>query len=500
VSFAVCPAQRIYDNRIDTSCGLVWGPIVQLSRNVSPPGDYSVRFAVQGDTIHCNWLGSSLRLPYTRSTDNGLTWETTRDLLIDTINHPFRASWNLFFANSERVYIFFTGSTTSQHPPIFFVYSTDRGATWSQTQTTLPSDTTGLILAGAMYGQTIAIMYPPQPITYPRIMYTNDGGQTWYKTSRTMPSTSGVLALTPYRNPYPFIVMHLAHPGDSWPGPSVEAVYHRSLDFGETWMDSTVLSTIDGIPSRPSDIQAFVDDLGKSHIWTVWRDYKYGGSFVGASVITRHSESNGLSWTPETVLTITPRGSMAKIALRNNVVAMAWTEGWVDTYQIMMRYSTDEGKQWSRVCNVTPTSRWALHPAIALTSTAVHIAWAEAIGQVNSDTFKIFYRRGTFLPSAVHEERRFPPEVQLKQNYPNPFNPKTKIGFRLQVSGFTSLKVYDIFGREVATLVNEKLQAGEHEVEWNSSELASGVYYYRLVVQSEKGEVYTETKKMVLLR
>jgi hypothetical protein len=88
-----------------------------------------------------------------------------------------------------------------------------------------------------------------------------------------------------------------------------------------------------------------------------------------------------------------------------------------------------------------------------------------------------------------------PTEFALLQNYPNPFNPGTRIPFVLQVSGFTSLKVYDVLGREVATLVNEVMQPGSYEVTWEPEGLASGVYFYRLTVSN-----FTGTRKLLLLR
>jgi hypothetical protein len=88
-----------------------------------------------------------------------------------------------------------------------------------------------------------------------------------------------------------------------------------------------------------------------------------------------------------------------------------------------------------------------------------------------------------------------PNSFELKQNYPNPFNPSTRISFGLQVSGFTSLKVYDLMGREVRTLVNESLQPGSYEKTFDVNGLASGVYYYRLQAGS-----YIATKKLLLLR
>ncbi len=91
-----------------------------------------------------------------------------------------------------------------------------------------------------------------------------------------------------------------------------------------------------------------------------------------------------------------------------------------------------------------------------------------------------------------------PSQFSLSQNYPNPFNPSTKIKFQIPASGTvaqTYLYVYDMLGREVSELVNQKLQPGTYEVEWDASDYPSGVYFYKL----SNGE-FVETKKMVLLK
>ena len=91
-----------------------------------------------------------------------------------------------------------------------------------------------------------------------------------------------------------------------------------------------------------------------------------------------------------------------------------------------------------------------------------------------------------------------PKEFALFQNYPNPFNPTTNIRFAIPKTGFTILKVYDVLGKEIATLVNEKLTAGSYEVEFNGNDrhiLSSGAYFYRL----EAGD-YAETRKMLLIK
>jgi hypothetical protein len=100
-------------------------------------------------------------------------------------------------------------------------------------------------------------------------------------------------------------------------------------------------------------------------------------------------------------------------------------------------------------------------------------------------------------------------QFSLEQNYPNPFNPSTTIKFTVPTppnpspykgegarEGLVLLRVYDILGREVATLVNQKLKPGNHEVRFNASSLSSGMYFYKINV----GEHFNSVKKMLLIK
>ena len=91
----------------------------------------------------------------------------------------------------------------------------------------------------------------------------------------------------------------------------------------------------------------------------------------------------------------------------------------------------------------------------------------------------------------------------LYQNYPNPFNPNTKITYSIPATQYTILKVYDILGKEVKTLVNEIKPAGTYSIVFNGSNLPSGVYFYRLVVSLsnpiETGE-FRDIRRMVLIK
>ncbi len=92
-----------------------------------------------------------------------------------------------------------------------------------------------------------------------------------------------------------------------------------------------------------------------------------------------------------------------------------------------------------------------------------------------------------------------PKSYNLQQNYPNPFNPTTNIKFDVSSNGFAKLVIFDVLGREVAELVNENLKAGEYAVNFNASNLPSGVYLYRLTVNGDKAS-FTSTKKLMLIK
>ncbi|MEQ9308026.1 MAG: T9SS type A sorting domain-containing protein [Balneolaceae bacterium] len=108
-------------------------------------------------------------------------------------------------------------------------------------------------------------------------------------------------------------------------------------------------------------------------------------------------------------------------------------------------------------------------------------------------TAEVEFINEQFAVSSEAEEN--PNEFKLSQNYPNPFNPSTNISFSLPSSGEVGLKVYNLLGQEVATLINNRMNAGAHTVQFDASRLASGVYIYRLVSGG-----FSKTKKMMLIK
>ncbi len=108
---------------------------------------------------------------------------------------------------------------------------------------------------------------------------------------------------------------------------------------------------------------------------------------------------------------------------------------------------------------------------------------------------------GSFRYSdVVGVEIRTPSDFYLSQNYPNPFNPNTKISYNLTEDSKVTLKVFDVLGREIETLINKEMSSGYHFIDFNASRLASGIYFYQLRVEGRDGKIYNSIKKMVLIR
>jgi hypothetical protein len=131
----------------------------------------------------------------------------------------------------------------------------------------------------------------------------------------------------------------------------------------------------------------------------------------------------------------------------------------------------------------------------ALTSTQSYSRIPDGTSWVTSSNVTSGAANG--LTTAVEDKNVIPTDFKLNQNYPNPFNPETVISYQLPTSGYVTLKVYNILGKEVATLVNEYQQAGSYNAKFSISsyKLSSGVYFYSL-----KSGSFSQTKKMILMK
>jgi hypothetical protein len=146
--------------------------------------------------------------------------------------------------------------------------------------------------------------------------------------------------------------------------------------------------------------------------------------------------------------------------------------------------------------------RWIMHDTVVSADTSCEITAAaipsDSVTVVIGDEYHEISRTW-FLKdgntSNVTGDGTAPRATVLHQNYPNPFNPTTTVRFEIRDPRFVSLRIYDVLGREVATLVNGKKDAGAYSLEWNAADCPGGIYFCRLVAGTT-----TQTRKILLLR
>jgi hypothetical protein len=144
--------------------------------------------------------------------------------------------------------------------------------------------------------------------------------------------------------------------------------------------------------------------------------------------------------------------------------------------------STDKGNNWT---TVTTGLRRATISSLSISNS----------GYLFASTTDGVYRSVQATTSVISSVSDVPVSNSLSQNYPNPFNPSTTISFALHSRSFVTLRIYDVLGREVSTIVSGELEAGNHTRQWNAAIMSSGVYFYRL-----QAGAYIQTKRLMLLK
>ncbi len=179
-----------------------------------------------------------------------------------------------------------------------------------------------------------------------------------------------------------------------------------------------------------------------------------------------------------------------------NQVKISWG---VNSENSINRYAIErssDGSSFAEVGSVTAkgntdtTARYSYYDNVANLASAKY-----RIRQITNDGGQETTPIINFNLTNVNGEYFSPLSFDLQQNYPNPFNPVTTIQFQLANDGHTQLKVYDILGREISIVINQELKAGIHKINWDSSKIASGVYFYRL----SSGN-FVDTKKMIVAK
>jgi hypothetical protein len=167
--------------------------------------------------------------------------------------------------------------------------------------------------------------------------------------------------------------------------------------------------------------------------------------------------------------------------------------GWIIGIEGPIYYTSDGGENW-----VLQSTRFMDYRTWSISMFDNTTGWvAGKYGQSGYPERGIILKTTTGGASFIEEIEidESPTHCYLNNNYPNPFNPSTKIRYSIPLSSKVVIKVFDVLGNEIKTLVNEEKPAGTYELTWYAEGLPSGVYFYQL-----KTENFIETKKMILMK
>lgn len=438
--------------------------------------------ASSGDTVHVVWYdnrdGASPEIYYKRSIDGGVNWGA------DT-----RITNNIYFSSNPSVSV--SGSVVhivwqenrDGNYEIYYRRSTDGGTSWG-TDTRLTNDSSPsrypCVAVSGMFVYVVWHDWNTLDIFYKR---STDGGISWAADTNL---TNDVAASW-----YPSVsasgsfvhVVWMDGNGVFW-----DIKYKRSSNGGISWGLDIPLSNNSIYSSEYPSLA--VKGL---NLHVVWKDSRDGSNY---EIYYKQSTDAGISWGVDTRLSNNPNISRdATISVSGSNVHVVWDDNRISTtnYEIFYIGSTNGGLNWGPETRLTSDSSISMFPYVSASGTAIHIVWDD----YRNGNYEIYYKRNpTGNPiGIINISSGIPSSFSLSQNYPNPFNPTTVIRFSLSGVSNASLKIYDVTGREVETLVNEKLQPGTYEASFDGSRLTSGVYFYKLETNG-----FRDVKKMMLIK
>lgn len=282
------------------------------------------------------------------------------------------------------------------------------------------------------------------------ILYTSDGGNTWNEIDSDSISTQGfpIKKISFLNNNTGFACGGLMDFG---------GLVWKTTNSGLNWKAFPIG------PDAITDISVFSADT----LFATSGDFKFGANFY-------KSVNGGINWT---------NYSLDYFGIVTSIDFRTKNEGWMTIgYQQKFFLTTDRGNNWTMLDPPSNSSIFDFCFPDSLNGWAVG-----AEGRI---------LKYNYLVNVHENEIALDKQFRLHQNYPNPFNPITNLGYGIRNLGFVTLKTYNIEGKEVAVLINEKKSPGQYNVKFDGTNFPSGIYFYRLEVDGK----IIDTKRMVLLK
>ena len=378
-----------------------------------------------------------------KSTDGGENWEVSDSL-------PNSWFLDLHFINESKGWV--VGSNFSNSTG--FILQTENGGNSWSTQFSYPG------LAVTSIDFTDELNGWASFSTGDSLLHSTNGGISWeiIATGNSIKAKE-ILFINPNTG---WVVGYLS--------PSLSAKIIKTTNGGSSWQDIS--------PQNIYDILYTIDFVSEQ---TGWVAGEHGKVF--------RTTNGGLSWTR---IWMDNWPAFKSIDFVNENVGWIVTDELFWGYESSLFYTTNGGDNWELKVKI-PGSEGSIFMMDQNTGWLVsgHNVFSEPqVGFV--------YKTTNGGVTFIEEEKKHDVilnEFYLSQNYPNPFNPNTKFTYSVAVSGIVTLKIFDILGSEVLTLVNEEKPAGNYEITWYAANLPSGVYFYRL-----KAGSFVQTRKMILLK
>jgi photosystem II stability/assembly factor-like uncharacterized protein len=332
----------------------------------------------------------------------------------------------------------------STSPAATFVFKTTNGGTnWTQVFT---QASPGFIDDIKMFSATNGFMYGDPVGARWTLFKTTNAGTNWDSTGLYLPQAGSEAG---WNNAMCLKGTNL------WFGTNNTRVYY-STNSGVNWLYGATTGTVNQ--------------------YSVAFNGGGGIGFAGQTVAVK-STNGGANWA---AFTVPGTGTIYGFS---NIL----NEFWYGASTSIIYYSSDNGATFASQYSNPVTTALYQSLSFALTGNTIR-GWAVTASGLIS-------RYNETVTGITHNENEVPSSYSLSQNYPNPFNPSTKITYQLPKSENVRVTVFDLLGREVAVLVNEFKTAGTYNIEFNASQLSSGVYLYRI----DAGE-FKDVKKMVLVK
>ena len=459
-----------------------WQSDVRLTNNsANSLGGRDKSIAVYGNNIHVVWQehrDGDAEVYYKRSTNSGVSWST--DQRLSPVGN-FSGAPTLALYQST-IHIFWVDQRLVP-VDIFYIRSTDNGTTW-QSEVQITTDMMDSQYPSvSVSGSNVYLAWednrhlPNKEIYFRR---STNSGVNWSSEVRLTNDTvvsNDVSVASIGQN------IHLAWVSGTG---NSEIYYRNSTNGGVNWSTEQRLTNDPAISFYPCIA------VSGQNVNLFWSDTRDGNP----EIYFKRSTDGGAVWSTDSKLTNAAGNSLSSNAVVfGQLIGVVWSDLRLNFYKVYYKVTTNGGLNWSSDLLLSPMANtgYANNPCIDISDSSAHVVWEDT----RDGNPEIYYKKNIFsFPVGITPlNSEIPSEFSLSQNYPNPFNPVTNINFSIPKTGLVKLTVYDAAGREAAVLFNGRLSAGTYNYDFDASQLASGIYFYKL-----ESDDFTQTKKMVLVK